>query len=234
MIKRIFQLSLLLLLLSSCLRTRSEVAGQEQEYLYGQKSADNQIEEVQTANATPQEQAVQTAAVIDEKDELIRTLNGRVETLENQVTALVAEKETGSAQNAQKITLLQEALAKMELQIQKLETGLAPAEESAPESVVENAPPVVPAETKKLSTYDTGQMHFSKSEWKKAILSFQKYTDENPKGKFLADAKYKIGVCFQELGMKEEAMAFYEEVVANHAKSEAGKNAKARLGKLKK
>lgn len=54
------------------------------------------------------------------------------------------------------------------------------------------------------------------------------------KEKNVADAKYKIGVSFQELGMKEEAMAFYEEVVANYSKTEAGKSAKARLAKLKK
>jgi TolA-binding protein len=87
---------------------------------------------------------------------------------------------------------------------------------------------------KKVSAYDAAQEFFVKSEWKKAILSFQKYTDESPKGKNVPDAKYKIGVCFQELGMKEEAMAFFEEVVANYAATEAGKKSKARLAKLKK
>ena len=88
--------------------------------------------------------------------------------------------------------------------------------------------------SKKLGTYESAEQYFEKQEWKKAILSFQKYADEFPKGKNVADAKYKIGVCFQELGMKEEAMAYYEEVVANYGASEAGKKAKLRLTKLKK
>src|SRR5690606_40758937 len=55
----------------------------------------------------------------------IRTLNGRVEVLENQISTLVQEKENGeNSEDSQKITLLQEAMAKMELQIQKLEHEL--------------------------------------------------------------------------------------------------------------
>ena len=92
----------------------------------------------------------------------------------------------------------------------------------------------VAKDTKKLNTYETSQELFDNQDWKKAILSYQKYVDENSKGKNTPDAKYKIGVCFQELGMKEEAMAFYEEVIANYGKAESGKKAKIRLSKLKK
>ena len=86
---------------------------------------------------------------------------------------------------------------------------------------------------KNSNIYEVAQGHFASKEWKKAILNYQKYVDEFPKGKEVSDSKYKIGVCFQELGMKDEAMAFYEEVVAHFSKSEAGKKAKLRLSKLK-
>ncbi|MBY0451639.1 MAG: hypothetical protein K2P92_01305, partial [Bdellovibrionaceae bacterium] len=59
-----------------------------------------------------------------------------------------------------------------------------------------------------------------------------KYTDEAPKSKLIPDAKYKIGVSFQELGMKDEAQAYYEEVVANFGATDAGKKAKQRLAKI--
>lgn len=244
MIKNIFKILLLsfVVLLTGCLKTRSEVSGQDQDAVYGKKMAVNQMD-AQVAT-TP-------IVSVEEKDELIRGLNGRVEVLENQLNILVKEKESQTSGDSQKITLLQEALAKMELQVQRFENELpagktndknlissdeaAAAKSDTPKSDSPksgSAKKEVPA--KKLGTYDTAEQNFSNQEWKRAILNFQKYTDESPRGKNVPDAKYKIGVCFQELGMKEEAMAFYEEVVANHAKTSAGKKSKARLGSLKK
>lgn len=219
---RIFVLSAAVLL-TGCLKTRSEVSDTGQKAVYGKKNVENQMEA----------QAAVAQAPAEEKDELIRNLNGRVEVLENQLTALVKEKESLTTQDSQKIVLLQEALAKMEAQLHKFETEAAPKpEEETPKSSDEAEGKTVVA--KKLGTYESAEQYFAKQEWKKAILSFQKYTDEAPRGKNVPDAKYKIGVCFQELGMKEEAMAFYEEVVANHSKTTAGKKSKARLASLKK
>lgn len=232
---KIVLVSFLVLGLSSCLKTRAEVGEDEQSQVYNKKNADNQV----AAKTQTQEQA---ATVVDERDELIRTLNGRVENLENQLTALNKEKEksTAPSEDSQKIQLLQEALGKMELQLQKLEAEKKVAEAAVvePATTTKTTPSKnAAAGGKKVSTtasYDAAQDFFMKKEWKKAILSYQKYVDEAPKGANIADAKYKIGVCFQELGMKEESMAFYEEVVANYAKSEAGKKAKLRLAKIKK
>lgn len=228
MIQKIIKVGLLTLLLSSvaCLKTRSEVSEQDQQEVYGKKNAENQMEA--QAAAVP-------SAVVDEKDELIRNLNGRVEVLENQLTTLAKEKETLNEQESQKIVLLQEALSKLELQMQKYENEPEPVtKEASLKSSDETTAEMAPVSNKKLGAYETAQQHFAKQDWKKAILGFQKYTDETPRGKNVADAKYKIGVCFQELGMKEEAMAFYEEVVANYAKTSAGKKSKERLGSLKK
>lgn len=227
---RIFLLSTAVLA-SGCLKTRNEVSDTDQKAVYGKKNVQNQMD-AQAAVAQPP---------VEEKDELIRNLNGRVEVLENQLTAFVKEKESLTSQDSQKIVLLQEALAKMEAQLHKFETEAAPKpeEETAKGSDKSNDKSSDEAEgktvvAKKLGTYESAEQYFAKQEWKKAILNFQKYTDESPRGKNVPDAKYKIGVCFQELGMKEEAMAFYEEVVANHSKTQAGKKSKARLGSLKK
>lgn len=234
--KKVLQLILISLILTSCLRTRSDISEQDQNYAYGKKNADNQTQ-AQTATAASQDSVVQNT-VIDEKDELIRNLNGRVETLENQLAEMNKQKEEASAQEGQKMTLLQEALTKMEAQIAKLEAGQSAliATEGSKDNSLKSSDETSEADkgVKKLNAYDAAQQYFVKQEWKKAILNFQKYTDESPKGKNVADSKYKIGVCFQELGMKEEAMAFYEEVVANYSKTEAGKKSKARLAKLKK
>lgn len=238
-----------LLFFTSCLRTRADVAGQEQEYLFGQANAQNQIEsqtaQVSSPSATepvsPAPAVVVAAPTTNpetpvDKDELIRELNGRVEVLENQVTGLMGAQQQLQSEEAQKIVLLQEALAKMELQIQRLESELPinKTTEQVSSDLTESQNTDLQIETKKLNPYEAAQQYFAKQEWKKAILSYQKYVDETPKGKNVADSKYKIGVCFQELGMKEEAMAFYEEVVANYGKTEAGKKSKSRLTQLKK
>ena len=235
-------LGLIGLLLTSCLKTRGDLSEQDQSRVYGKKNVDNQM-------IPPSQLGAKTSSAVDERDELIRGLNGRVESLENQI--MVLQKEKTAAANSpepQKIQLMQEALVKMEAQLQKLEAEAATA--AAASAAAAHAPkPSAPVENKtdlktnikkdlkkntEPNSYDLAQDYFGKKEWKKAILSYQKYIDENSKGKNVADAKYKIGVCFQELGMKEEAMAFYEEVLANYGKSETGKKAKIRLAKLKK
>lgn len=234
MIKKVIQLSLLGLLFTSCLKTRSEVSELDQNAVYGKKNAENQIESQLNA-------AAPAAPVVDEKDELIRALNGRVEVLEKQISTMQEEKQNSNDQDSQKIALLQEALTKMETQLQNLENQIVENKKiaeavlkSSDELDAEKQPSKTSDKTKKLSTFDVAESHYKNNDWKKAIISYQKYTEDVPNGKYIAEAKYKIGLCFQELGMKDEAMAFYEEVVANYAKTEAGKKSKTRLAKLKK
>lgn len=239
---KLFVLGLTMLSLTSCLVTRSELSDNEQPATYGKKAAQNQIDG-QTDNAI-----VAQTQIADDKDELIRTLNGRVEVLENQFSAYQKEQELEKTQNQDKLTRLQEAVTKLEAQLHGTETADAdPKTNAASTDLISSdelekkkagdktATLTKPtAAEAKGNAYDIGQSHFAKREWKKAILSFYKYTDEAPKGKLIPDAKYKIGVSFQELGMKDEAQAYYEEVVANFGATEAGKKAKTRLAKLKK
>ncbi len=243
----------LAVVMSSCLKTRSDIGEEEQSQVYSRKNADIQKANQSGSQTSQMNGQVQSTPASDEKDELIRTLNGRVENLENQLNTINKDKSEKTAQETQRIQLLQEALTKMEAQIQKLEAEQAVATSKAepkaePTTRPSGArvqgsdantptPAAKPAASAAISTagsYETAQEFFARKEWKKAIFNYQKYVDESPKGKNVADSKYKIGVCFQELGMKEEAMAFYEEVIANYAKTETGKKAKLRLAKLKK
>lgn len=230
---KILNLIFITLALTSCLMTRSEMGAQDQNAAYSKKNADNQMEAQEESVAV----GVQSAApIIEDKDELIRSLNGRVEVLENQLAKLEQDRQAAAAESAQKMTLMQETLAKIENQMQRFE-GEIPMNKTTDATVknIEDSEAVAQhAKEKKLSAYQVAEQYYSKQDWKRAILNYQKYTDETPKGKNVAEAKFKIGVCFQELGMKEEAMAFYEEVVANYAKTAFGKKSKERLEKLKK
>ncbi|MCC2679219.1 MAG: hypothetical protein K0R29_1795 [Pseudobdellovibrio sp.] len=244
-------LVILMLALSSCLKTRSELGGMEQENVYGEKMAANQMDAQGQKPVIPPDAAVPTAPP-DEKDELIRALNGRVEVLENQLQTIMKEREEEKKQNEQRLTLLQEALVKLENEIHPpaedksadkkpdapAGEGMESSDDLAKKDKAAKNEKSGKTETKKsdkkMTPLEAGEDYFAKQDWKKAILSFNQYTDESPKGKHVPDAKYKIGVCFQQLGMKEEAMAYFEEVAANYGATEAGKKSKARLAKLKK
>ena len=222
--KIIFMSLMIGFILTGCLRTRSEVSPTDQSYLSRKKQQDNQKSKESTVDA----------------EETIRTLNGRIEVLENQVSQL--QKENANTADAAKIATLQEALSKMELQIQKLEAekGTAAPEPITPKakSSDENLKSALPksevaAESNsKKNSYDQAEEFFGKKEWKKAILSYQKFAEEFPKSKLLPDAKYKTGVAFQELGLKDEALSFYEEVQAQYPQTLAGKKSKIRMASL--
>ena len=60
-------------------------------------------------------------------------------------------------------------------------------------------------------------------------MAYQKFRDQNPKNKKFAKATLKIGLAFNELGLKDEAKTFLEEVVAKFPQSEEAKQAKSKL-----
>lgn len=225
---------------SCALKTRSEVNPSEQSFISRRKQQENQKSEASKTSSASLKDA-QVAST--DPEETIRALNGRIEVLENNVVQLQKEnaKLAEPSADAAKIAALQEALSKMELQIQKLEgsgaTTQVPAADPKHKSSDDNLKPSIPASelanTKKTS-YDVAEELFSKKDWKKAILSYQKFAEEYPKSKLVPDAKYKTGVSFQELGLKDEALAFYEEVSVQYPQTQAGKKAKIRIASLSK
>ena len=224
---KIFVIALLGFASVGCLKTRSQVEQQDQTKVQGSKQAQNQNEAQNAANV-PEEKPP-----IDEK-ELLRQTMGKVEVLEAEIaqlkTSQAAQAQNGSV-DPEKFRLMQEVVVRLEAkmaamdaekqaQIAQAQAKVAAADEAAKQS--------------KFTAFQIAEAHFKNKEWKKAILSYQKYSEEMPKGKFVSDAKYKIGVSFQELGLKDEAVAFYEEVIAQFPNSENGKKARYRLSQIKK
>jgi len=212
------------LFLTGCLKTRNEVRENEQRQVMQQ-----QVVTLQRTNAD-------TANRFADLEEQVRHLNGRVEVVENRMgqsnsgveNALKSSQEQNRDLN-QKIALLQEAMTKMEKDIYALNAELQAVKADKAAAHAEKT-----AKQSKKDIYEVGQGFFEKKDWKQAILNYQKYRDENPKGAKFADATYKIGVAFQELGMKDEAKTFYDEVVSKFPKSEEARRAKIRLKGLKK
>lgn len=223
-----------------CLKTRAEIdaeksgAVQERQTIAQQRGTAIPQPAAGGAPAAPQvvrvEKAPPGAYRFEEYDEQMRTLSGRVDSLENYVqqqnAAKSAEQNLGAKEKQDfdtKFQAYEEALQKLEAQVAALNDEVARLKAPPPEM------PVAKGKT----SYDVGEDHFAAKKWKEAIVSYQKYRDQNPKGKLFADATYKIGVCFQELGMKDEARTFLEDVKSKYPNSKEAKKAAFRLKSLK-
>lgn len=235
------------LLVTGCLKTRAELDAEQSGQDMERQTQTQQRENAREAKPAPvpyKEKAPATAYRFEEYDEQMRQLGGRVDTLENHVNHLASLKvlaDEGEAKNKtaqdQKFVAYEDALKKLETQVQQLSeevTRLKTAPVAA--APVANGSLKTPeaATGGKLKTpYDEGEELFTAKKWKEAIVSYQKYRDVYPKGRMYTDSTYKIGICFQELGMKDEAKAFFEEVIAKAPKSKEAKKASFRMKSLK-
>ena len=221
MIKSLLLLTLVFSL-SACLRTRSQIQGRNTVTPAG--PADNgPVVEASGPIVASQPSSVVNASggsydnQLAELQTMMRELVGRVEVLEKNwnMSQNVDELSEFKKQVSAKMALYEEALVRLE---------------KRPSSSYSK-----PADTKVAAKagYELAEERFNNKDWKKAILSYQEYRDKNPKGKNYSEATYKIGVCFQELGLLKESKAFYNEVVNKFPNSRTAKKAKYRLGNIK-
>lgn len=227
MMKKALFFAFTVTMVTGCLKTRSEVKDTEQRSVMQQ-----QVTTMQRANAD-------ASSRFSDVDEQIRYLTGRVEVVENKMAnsssgldnAMKSSQQQNNEQN-QRLAILQDALTKMEAQINQLSAEVQGLRAEQAGAIASASAAKAAASNK--DYFEAGNDYFAKKDWKKAILNFQKYRDENPKGKNFPEATYKIGVCFQELGMKDEARTFYDEVANKFPKSDQARKAKTRLKGLKK
>ncbi|WP_413575878.1 tetratricopeptide repeat protein [Bdellovibrio sp. HCB290] len=230
--KLLVTLAAISLFMTGCLQTRNDVRNNEQRQVY-----QSQVTTMQRANADASER-------VTDLQEQMRALNGRLDVVENSQQNANLEKQLKAAQQqnevlTKKVEVLQESLTKMENQIYQQAAVLnamnanRQAAEAAEKAATEKAAAEKAVEKSKRGSYEVAQEHFNKKDWKQAILSYQKYRDESPKGTHFADATYKIGVSFQELGMKDEAKTFFDEVLSKFPKSDEARRAKIRLKGIK-
>ena len=218
------------LLTTACLKTRTDVREGEQKQVIQQE-----VTKLQRTSAD-------VSSRFADIEEDLRAVRGRVEVLEHrggegsqQAEAVKKYASDVSADSNKKILLLQEGLSSLEKTVFQLNAELnAMKAERAAMIATNSAAQAKAAVEAKRNAYEVGQDYFEQKDWKKAILNFQKYRDENPKSSKVADATYKMGVSFQELGMKDEAKTFYDEVVSKYGSSNEAKKAKTRLKSLKK
>lgn len=199
--------------LTGCLMTRNEMEEVQQK-----KVMQDQVVNLQKNNADQQSR-------YNDINSELRELNGKIEALENRILLMQQDRERTKKENDATLTETNKKVAALQEEVMKLESQLL--------SVAADTQAKASVEKSSADTFDTAEEHYSKKEWKKAIFNYQKYREANPKSKKLADATLKIGISFQELGMKEEAKTFLDEVVNKYPQSAAAKIAKTRIKKLK-
>ncbi len=164
----------------------------------------------------------------EDMNETLREMRGRVDALESQILELkrthqeeMNQEQVQKAEAEQRLKAYEEALKGLEAQLQASRTAPTTPSKSAGSSKAGT------------DSFKEGEELFEDKKWKEAIVAFQKYRDGQPKGRMYAEATYKIGVCFQELKMKDAAKAFFEEVTAKFPKSKEAKKSAFRLKTIK-
>lgn len=203
--------------MSSCLRTRDQIREQSS-FQVGSSSGDRGLSQ----SVSP------GGGASEEYAEQIRLLTGRVEELESQMRTLSKRVESGVGQD--KIAELER---RMSLMVEELKNQKAELENLRVSWQEEQAQAQKKREAEAKDPWQQAEESFAAQDWRKAILSYQKFRDQNSKSPKFIEATYKMAVCFEKLNMKTEAVAFYEEVVEKAPKSEEAKKAKLRLKKLK-
>ncbi len=209
-----------LLLISGCtLDTRSQVR-QEDERTVMRKQVQNLQQTTADVNSR-----------FADVEEDVRRANGRIEALETRLQRSAQEQQGKSTQASQALDArladndkaYREEFKALHAEIDALKAQLESRRSSDAAAASAAKDPFSSAESK-----------FDQKSYQGAILDYQAYRKANPSGKHFAAATYKIGVSFQEMGMIDEARAFYDEVIAKAPKSKEAKSAQAKLKALKK
>lgn len=224
-----FSITAMVLGLSGCetMVTRSEVRAIE-----NKRQMQDQVVNLQRTHAD-------TANRFADIESDLRSMNGRLEVMENRLQQsqndrekIKAFAENSSSDSSKRMMLVQEDLIRLQEQV-----GILTAELNAMKAIVAANAEGSAAQSEKAAAkkdaFGQAENYFDKKEWRKAILNYQKFRDRNPKSKNFPEATYKIGVSFQELGMKDEARTFFDEVVSKFPNSSEAKKARTRLKSLK-
>lgn len=84
------------------------------------------------------------------------------------------------------------------------------------------------------STFHRGEAYYFSKNYKKAIVDFSKFPEKYTKSPLLPKALLKIAQSFEAMGSKDDARAFYDQLIEEHPKSAEAKEARKKTGPKKK
>ncbi len=218
--------SVFLTLTSGCLQTRSNLKEQEEK----------QVLRKQVVNL--QQTTADVSSKFNEVDEDLRKTNGRIESLDARMTQIKdrAEKndfalESKFKEQDTKFQAFREELQKMQAELVEVKASNAALQAAMQAGASTNSGS---GKSSEKNPFDLGDSRFEQKAWREAIFAYEDYRKSYPKGKNFGAATYKIGVCFQELGMLDDAKPFYDEVISKFPKSKEADRARSRLKAMSK
>lgn len=232
-------------LLTSCLRTRAPLQPDTDEGVEWSKP-------IPVASIKPVEPLGRYA--LDEVKEELTRLGGRLEDLER--TQAESEKEKKNqisqrswAQLEERVSHLEKTLSTMTDQLDALgekvsllepEDFLSQAREFYKKGNYARATELLgkylkspQAKKREEALWLRGESFFKLKEYKKSIVEFSRLTEKYASSSKTPWAIYKIGLCFDELGLKEDAKGFYRELIQKFPQSPEAKKAKEKIKKKK-
>jgi tetratricopeptide (TPR) repeat protein len=221
--KYILTLALASGFLQGCLDTRESQRENEEKH------------QLQKQVGTLQRSTADVNSKFQEVDDEVSKLSARVDVVDNKVSKndekiekMFGQRDLKIKESTEKVALHQEALTKMESQLSAMQAQINQLIEEQ-----KKAPVATKNEGGEKGQYKVAEDHFDKKQWQDAAIAFEKYRKANPKGKHSAEALYKIGVSFQELGSKDEAKIFFKDVLNQYPNTPESKKANTRLKSLK-
>ena len=79
------------------------------------------------------------------------------------------------------------------------------------------------------AVYTRGESYFKKQQYNKAIVDFSRFSEKFQKSSYHPKALLRIAECFEAMGRKDDAKAFYSDLLEKFPKTAEGKLAKKRL-----
>jgi len=79
------------------------------------------------------------------------------------------------------------------------------------------------------ATYIRAHSYFSVKKFKKAIIDYSKFPEKFTRSRHLPSSLLYIGLSFEKLGMKDDARAFYQELLQKFPKSTEAKQARSKI-----
>ena len=81
------------------------------------------------------------------------------------------------------------------------------------------------------ATFLRGEANFKKLQYNKAILDYSKFPEKFQKSSFHPKALLRIAESFEAMGRKDDAKAFYSDLLEKFSKTAEGKIAKKKMKK---
>ena len=213
---------LMLISTVACLKTRSELAGTENNGMTEQPVNTTREPGRYVAGTLNQQQRAQIDSRFYEIDRDFRQLYGKIEVIEKQMNdgSIKASGEGAPDPEAQKkIKDLEARVATLEEAILAIDKKVSGKGKTSFNTTSQ----------KPKGPFALGEKYFAEKDFENAVQSYEAYRRKWPKGKRYADSTFKMGECFRNLKMNRDARAFYQEVVDRFPKTAVAKAAQKRL-----